>query len=239
MLAHRALQSLAPQLRGQFVFVQNYRVYSGSSGSESEEADLEAAREWYKGFKKSTIPAKLGQTTYARSSGPGGQKVNKTSSKAITVWPLYALRSHVPKVLYQGLLDSRYYVASSESISIQCDTARSQSDNKEETHTRLHDELAQIYKMRVPGVTSPEQKQKIEHLYQRQRPIEKNQKIIFLEESREHHEITSQKDARRQKAVTKRRRKPQGLRFRNRNSEMQNLEFKKQKNPSPAENELF
>ncbi|CZT01370.1 related to Similarity to human DS-1 protein [Rhynchosporium graminicola] len=164
MLAHRALQSLAPQLRGQFVFVQNYRVYSGSSGSESEEADLEAAREWYKGFKKSTIPAKLGQTTYARSSGPGGQKVNKTSSKAITVWPLYALRSHVPKVLHQGLLDSRYYVASSESISIQCDTARSQSDNKEETHTRLHDELAQIYKMRVPGVTSPEQKQKIEHL---------------------------------------------------------------------------
>ncbi|CZS97962.1 related to Similarity to human DS-1 protein [Rhynchosporium agropyri] len=164
MLAHRALQSLAPQLRGQFVFVQNHRVYSGSSGSESEEADLEAAREWYKGFKKSTIPAKLGQTTYARSSGPGGQKVNKTSSKAITVWPLYALRSHVPKVLHQGLLDSRYYVASSESISIQCDTARSQSDNKEETHTRLHDELAQIYKMRVPGVTSPEQKQKIEHL---------------------------------------------------------------------------
>ncbi|KAG4434943.1 hypothetical protein IFR05_009584 [Cadophora sp. M221] len=164
MLQHRALQYLSPQLRGQLSLVQKYRPYSAQSGSESEAADLDAAREWFQRFSKSTIPAKIGQTTYSRSSGPGGQKVNKTSSKATTVWPLYALQGHVPKVLHQGLRGSNYYVASSDSISIQCDTTRSQSGNKEETHTRFHDEITRIYKKRVPGVTSPEQKQKVEHL---------------------------------------------------------------------------
>ncbi|PVH87957.1 hypothetical protein DL98DRAFT_509474 [Cadophora sp. DSE1049] len=164
MLQHRALQSLSPKLRGQLSLIQNYRAYSSQFGNNSEDADLDAAREWFERFNKSTIPAKMGQTTYSRSSGPGGQKVNKTSSKATTVWPLYALQGHVPKVLHQGLRDSNYYVASSDSISIQCDTTRSQTGNKEETYTRLHDEITRIYKRRVPGITSPEQKQKIEHL---------------------------------------------------------------------------
>ncbi|KAL2072157.1 hypothetical protein VTL71DRAFT_11500 [Oculimacula yallundae] len=164
MLSHRALQSLAPQLRGQLSLVQNYRPYSGSSGKEIDDADLDAAREWYRGFSKSTIPVKLGQTTYSRSSGAGGQHVNKTNSKAMTVWPLHTLHSHVPKVVYRGLLDSRYYVASSDSINIQCSSSRSQTDNKDETHTRLYDEITQIYRKRVPGITSAAQKQKIEHL---------------------------------------------------------------------------
>ncbi|KAH7369792.1 peptidyl-tRNA hydrolase domain-containing protein [Rhexocercosporidium sp. MPI-PUGE-AT-0058] len=164
MLSRRALQYLTPQLREQLSLVQSYRAYSAQSGSDSEEADLNAVREWFQQFGKSTIPAKIGQTTYSRSSGPGGQKVNKTSSKATTVWPLYALQGYIPKVLHQGLRGSNYYVASSDSISIQCDTTRSQSGNKEETHNRLHDEITRIYKRRVPGVTSPEQKQKIEQL---------------------------------------------------------------------------
>ncbi|KAH7382867.1 hypothetical protein BKA64DRAFT_683384 [Cadophora sp. MPI-SDFR-AT-0126] len=164
MLQHRALLSFPSHIRGQLSIVQNRRAYSAQSGNENVAADLDAAREWFKRFTKGTIPAKIGQTTYSRSSGPGGQKVNKTSSKATTVWPLYALRGHVPKVLHQGLRDSNYYVTSSDSISIQCDSTRSQTGNKDETYARLHDEISRIYKRRVPGITSPEQKQKIEHL---------------------------------------------------------------------------
>ncbi|KAK0114518.1 hypothetical protein ONS95_014008 [Cadophora gregata] len=163
MLQCRAIQSLIPQLRGQLSLAQNCRAHSSHSGH-SDASDLDTARDWFQRFNQSTIPVKIGQTTYSRSSGPGGQKVNKTSSKATTVWPLYALQGHVPKILHQGLRDSNYYVASSDSISIQCDTTRSQIGNKEETYARLHDEITRIYKRRVPGVTSPEQKQKIEHL---------------------------------------------------------------------------
>ncbi|KAJ0298203.1 hypothetical protein COL516b_010126 [Colletotrichum fioriniae] len=40
--------------------------------------ELEKARSWHKSFNGSQLPK--GQTTYARSSGPGGQHVNKSDS---------------------------------------------------------------------------------------------------------------------------------------------------------------
>lgn len=167
-------------LRYQILFITSCRAYSSPYGTASEADELEAAREWYRDFKKGTIPAKISETSFSRSSGPGGQKVNKwvikpsspkfyslqvrTSSKATTVWPLHALCKYVPKALHQGLRDSRYYVLSSDALAIQCDTGRSQTANKEETHARLHDEIALIYKNRVPGITSPEQRKRIEAL---------------------------------------------------------------------------
>lgn len=40
---------------------------------------LEEARAWYQGFDASQLPK--GSTTFARSSGPGGQHVNKYDSR--------------------------------------------------------------------------------------------------------------------------------------------------------------
>lgn len=91
-------------------------------------------------------------------------KVDRTSSKATVAWPLQSLLKYVPRVLHQGIRDSRYYVTSSDAISIQCDTGRNQSGNREECHDRLYDEIQQIYKRRIPGITSPDQKQRIEAL---------------------------------------------------------------------------
>lgn len=88
----------------------------------------------------------------------------RTSSKATTVWPLATLCNHVPKPLHQGLRSSRYYVLSSDSITIQCDSHRSQTDNTTETHRRLADEITRIYKDTIPGVTSPEKKKRLEEL---------------------------------------------------------------------------
>jgi len=75
-----------------------------------------------------------------------------------------SLEHHVPKVLLRGLHDGRYYVASSDSIQIQCDSYRSQGDNKAETFRRLHGEIKEIYNRDVPGVTPPEQVAKLEQL---------------------------------------------------------------------------
>jgi peptidyl-tRNA hydrolase ICT1 len=167
------LKSLARQLS----FIKTSRTYSSKS---ADEEDLEAARNWFRTFNKNTIPYSISHTTFSRASGSGGQKVNKyvcmgtlppfiltfsrTSSKATTVWPLQALQRYVPKVLVPELRSCRFYVSSSDSISIQCDASRGQTDNKEETHRKLLEEIKQIYKKRVPGVTSPEQKAKIDQL---------------------------------------------------------------------------
>jgi peptidyl-tRNA hydrolase ICT1 len=173
----RPLYSKVLRLPSKLVFVHYSRAYSRSGTSED---DFDAARRWYLSFNKNSIPESISKTSYSRASGPGGQKTNKyvtdgacfrsalittrTNSKATTTWHLSLLEQHVPKVIYQELPNCRYYVSSSNSISIQCDLHRSQGENKSETYQRLNDEIKKMYIDIVPGVTSPEQKAKIEQL---------------------------------------------------------------------------
>ena len=84
----------------------------------------------------------------------------RTSSKATTTYPFTTLTQTLPKILHQPLKSSRFYVQSPDSISMQSDTHRSQSENEDENHRKLWSELEEIYKRRVPGVTSAETKQK-------------------------------------------------------------------------------
>ena len=41
-----------------------------------DQYDFDAARKWYAGLSKTPLP-RIGEVTYSRSSGPGGQNVNK------------------------------------------------------------------------------------------------------------------------------------------------------------------
>lgn len=74
------------------------------------------------------------------------------------------LQAHVPKALHPGLRGSNYYVMSSDSIRIDSDIYRSQSENKEETHQRLNEMIRSVYRSIVPGVTSEKQKMKVDVL---------------------------------------------------------------------------
>lgn len=47
------------------------------------EDDHRHARAWLSGFRLSDVPKDALEVSYARSSGPGGQHVNKTNSKAV------------------------------------------------------------------------------------------------------------------------------------------------------------
>lgn len=127
-------------------------------------SEVEAARLWFSNFKKTSIPTKLSKTTFSRASGPGGQKTNKTSSKATTVWPLSSLTPHLPAALHKEMKKSRYFVQSTQSILIQCDTHRNQTSNQEETYVRLFQEIKNIYQKTIPGATSLEQKERVEKL---------------------------------------------------------------------------
>ncbi|KAG0647245.1 hypothetical protein D0Z07_7012 [Hyphodiscus hymeniophilus] len=151
-------------VRGSHHFVRSSRFFSSKYDGGKDAEELDAARKWYTTFKEDSIPTKIAVTEFSKASGSGGQKTNKTSSKATTVWPIDSVKAHVPHVLHAKLLDSRYYVSSSDSFTIQCDAHRNRSQNKDETHQRLNDEIRQIYKSVVPGVTSPLQSRKVEQL---------------------------------------------------------------------------
>jgi peptidyl-tRNA hydrolase ICT1 len=84
MLQSQTLKSCctAP-FRGQLALLQTCRAYSSRSSNDNEAADLDAARQWFRQFGKSTIPVKIAKTTFSRSSGPGGQKTNKYAEQTL------------------------------------------------------------------------------------------------------------------------------------------------------------
>ncbi|KAK8140084.1 hypothetical protein PG984_000150 [Apiospora sp. TS-2023a] len=127
-----------------------------------DQDELEEARNWYASFNPSSLPK--GQTSYSRSSGPGGQHVNKTETKATTVWPLDDLTKVLPKIIHPALRASRYYTARNNSISIQAQTQRSRTANTDENHQKLAEEVQKAYRDSVPGETSDKKRKKYEAL---------------------------------------------------------------------------
>ncbi|KAI2607838.1 hypothetical protein GGR54DRAFT_643923 [Hypoxylon sp. NC1633] len=124
--------------------------------------DLAEARRWHASFEEEDVPK--GRTGYSRSSGPGGQNVNKTESKAITVWSVEDLSRGLPKLVRLALRSSRYYTKGNDSITIQAQTHRRRSTNTDDNHRKLAEELRKIYKDRVPEATSSVKVKKCEDL---------------------------------------------------------------------------
>jgi peptidyl-tRNA hydrolase ICT1 len=71
------------------------------------------------------------------------------------------LETVMPKILYQGLRASSYYVASNDLIRIKCDEHRSQTQNKLTSYQRLAHEVEKIFRAKVPGVTTAGKKEKV------------------------------------------------------------------------------
>ncbi|KAI0389083.1 hypothetical protein F5Y17DRAFT_156077 [Xylariaceae sp. FL0594] len=123
-----------------------------------EQDDLDEARKWHSSFSEDALPK--GQVSFSRSSGPGGQHVNKTESKATSVWSVTELSQGLPKLVREGLRSSRYYSMRNDSITIQAQTHRSRTVNMDENRRKLLDELQRIYRERVPGTTSEAKREK-------------------------------------------------------------------------------
>jgi peptidyl-tRNA hydrolase ICT1 len=65
------------------------RTVSSARDSSTDE-DLRAARSWLAGLDAEAIPLKsIGELSFSRSSGPGGQNVNKYDKLAKTNGALY------------------------------------------------------------------------------------------------------------------------------------------------------
>ncbi|KAH9943687.1 RF-1 domain-containing protein [Amylocystis lapponica] len=94
------------------------------------------ARAWLGKFKTQEIPKSTVELAFSRSSGPGGQNVNKVNTKA-------TLRCRVdsdwiPLWAREQLKRTPSYVSSTESIQITSTVHRSQAQNVQDCLAKLH-----------------------------------------------------------------------------------------------------
>lgn len=148
-------------------------------GAELDAEQLEEARKWNANFDPSLLPK--GLTTYARSSGPGGQHVNKydgssavihthsllkltvndrTETKATSVYPIKDIMAILPRFLHSSIRSSQYYVASSDSLTFQAQAHRSRSANADDNRRKLMAEISKLYNEKVPAETTSDKKAK-------------------------------------------------------------------------------
>lgn len=118
-----------------------------NSTTQISEEDIDKSRLWLQTFEGHQIPRNIFKIGYSRSSGPGGQKVNKTSSKATI-----SLEAHEwlnPQFCYwipnaiRGQLSSKKirYETKTGGILIQCDSSRNRDSNTDECFRRLLQEI--------------------------------------------------------------------------------------------------
>ncbi|KAJ5692983.1 hypothetical protein N7462_002406 [Penicillium macrosclerotiorum] len=151
--------------------------WASRTGS-SDQQELELARRWLKNFDSNSIPRQVGELSFSRSSGPGGQNTvgapasrnppNRVNSKATLKVPLVELFPLVPRLLHSPLRTSRFVSERSQTLVIQSDESRQQSINVDSCYTKLYQLLVRSAKEVIPGETSKEQKDRVHNLQRAQ-----------------------------------------------------------------------
>lgn len=126
--------------------------------------EVAEARRWLDQFKPDDIPRQEFEITFSRSLGPGGQKVNKTSSKATVMlaphkWldPYYTL--WIPKAVASQLRQTKVrYENKGGGLTIQSDVTRNRETNTDECFRKLLEEIHD--KVEFAGETLEETKER-------------------------------------------------------------------------------
>ncbi|KAF2794995.1 hypothetical protein K505DRAFT_302982 [Melanomma pulvis-pyrius CBS 109.77] len=140
------------------------RLAAARNTNEASDEELQAARKWLNDLHAETIPKSIGEMSFSRSSGPGGQNVNKVNSKATLQVPLEGLLKYIPTALHSEIRTSRYIAPRSNNIIIQADDSRKQVDNAHSCYARLHQMVVEAGRNAVPGETSAEQSKRVKNL---------------------------------------------------------------------------
>lgn len=175
----------------------SHRRFGGSSAAsdrklgwhfESKE-DIENRRRWRDAFShKDLFVERAGiETSFTRSSGPGGQHVNKTSSKAVVRLDLGKVTASaptdpidldrvvdsqrwlLPTLAAKLALDSSYYAPSTHSLLFTSSQSRSQHSNLADALSRMHSHILQVASLDLPGETSESQAEKVAKLQAREK----------------------------------------------------------------------
>jgi len=121
--------------------------------------DMADARTWVSKFKALTIPKTLVEVTFSRSSGPGGQNVNKVNTKATLRCLLSS--SWIPEWAHPGLVANPHYAPSTHSLIVQSTVYRSQSQNVDDCLSKLHDAILKATGAPIKNEPSEEQKRRV------------------------------------------------------------------------------
>lgn len=138
------------------IFVRTVRQLHGGSTSNDS---IKAAKKWVRDLSPQLLPKSHFRLTYSRSSGPGGQKVNKTSSKATLTLNNWRSAEWIPQEVKKQLMENGFrYATKSGDWVIQNDTDRSRVQNAELCFIKLCDEIKRS--VVFAGEVSEEDKQK-------------------------------------------------------------------------------
>lgn len=104
------------------------------------------AEQWVSNLNVDSVPLKMFSVRYDRSSGPGGQNVNKVNSKCTLVLYNFSSCSWVPELVRRQLKEKgmRYYAEGSDSLVVQSDEARSRDLNRRTCLAKLVKEIKSI-----------------------------------------------------------------------------------------------
>ncbi|OAD71893.1 hypothetical protein PHYBLDRAFT_169808 [Phycomyces blakesleeanus NRRL 1555(-)] len=150
------------------------RFYSSSSGSIWPYAK---ATEWIKRLSKATIPPKQLQLSFSRSSGPGGQNVNKGMyenhiSTKVTLRLALQSADWIPAYAKDKLASTK-----TGDLIITSDRTRSQAKNVEDCYDKLLSQLRLA--VAVPKEADSETLARVKHLQQledtRRKDVKKRQ----------------------------------------------------------------
>jgi len=117
---------------------------------------------WWNSFSRDSVPFSSFEVNFARSSGPGGQNVNKVNTKAELRFPLSSASWLHPWVRNQFRIKFPRYITSDGDVVVSSDEHRTQKQNLEQCRKKLLEAIEQC--ARVPSATSEEQQRKVQKL---------------------------------------------------------------------------
>ncbi|WVQ86173.1 hypothetical protein IAT38_008341 [Cryptococcus sp. DSM 104549] len=138
-----------------------------SLGEESEHA---MARAWVDGFTEGDIPKDSWVATRSRSSGPGGQHVNKTESKVTIRCDLKEAQGKwLPAFVMPALTKSPHYHPSPPTLLITSQQTRTASANQAHALALLHSTIASAAAGLIINPTSESQRKRVKDLEKREK----------------------------------------------------------------------
>lgn len=167
-------------LPSEFLKLYPYRLRFYSTNDLFSKDEIDKSKKWLESFTHTQIPTHLFDISYSRSSGPGGQKVNKTSSKATVslepgLWLDPRICFWIPQPI-QAQLKSKgiRYETKGGGLLIKSDTSRNREHNTELCFQRLVEEIkSKVYFASEVSQEDKEKWQELEEDYKERKKFNK------------------------------------------------------------------